>query len=121
MTINNMKEARDAYLILHLLGGKLNKNVENGMKRSVRKFSQMESNKKIISEESDGSSYVSLVKMDVPMESSIEEVDNYFMENHFMTVFYSQYDCTGRPYTGWYKLVKRSNGWFAYHEVCFDV
>ena len=64
--------------------------------------------------------YVLLVELPEYLET-YEEADEYFMENEYIRPYYTYYDCTGRPFTHWYKLFKRRGRWHAYHSVGFDV
>ena len=53
--------------------------------------------------------------------TSKDEADDYFMENEFIEIIPSQYDCTGRHFTLYYKLGKDSkNRWYAYHHIGID-
>ena len=53
--------------------------------------------------------------------TSKKEADDYFMENEFIEIIPSQYDCTGRLFTSNYKLGKDSkNRWYAYHHISID-
>ena len=54
---------------------------------------------------------------------NMREVEEYFRDNVYMECAPSMYDCTGKAFTGWYKLfMKHSEGsFYAYHSVCMDV
>ena len=52
--------------------------------------------------------------------------DEKTAEEMFMKLYYipcpnGPYDCTGRLFTGWYKIFKRRGRWMVYHRICADV
>lgn len=52
--------------------------------------------------------------------------DEKTAEEMFMKLYYipcpnGPYDCTGRLFTGWYKIFKRRGRWMVYHRICVDV
>ena len=49
-----------------------------------------------------------------------EQAEAYFNDNIRIPHIYSCYDCTGRLFTGWYKLVYRRGAWFVYHCINCD-
>lgn len=50
-----------------------------------------------------------------------EEVEEWFEETNVLVARPSLYDCTGQPFTSWYKVVERREKFFVYHCVGFDV
>lgn len=64
--------------------------------------------------------YVELLS--IPEVFDTEEDAADFFE-HFIWIESpnSPYDCTGRAFTNWYKLVRRRGQFWAYHSVGFDV
>lgn len=61
-------------------------------------------------------------KITLPEEIETEEEAKEFVENMIWIDFTaSPYDCTGRPFSNWYKLFCRNGHWMAYHSVSYDV
>lgn len=123
--IRNSKNLRDAFKIVHFFK-------ENGqgtlptiidVKREIRAYLGEEADsrlyRRIIKEESDY--YVELITLGEDDGETEAEAEAYFRETEFIPVTYSAYDCTGRPFTCWYKIFKRRGLWMAYHCVGFDV
>lgn len=54
-------------------------------------------------------------------DESMEDAIEWFKSECYIRPTYSAYDCTGRPFTNWYKVFRRLGHWFAYHSVAFDV
>ena len=50
-----------------------------------------------------------------------EYASKFFHQYVYMEPDNSMYDCTGKAFTGWYKLFKRNGRYCAYHMVCMDV
>ena len=92
-------------------------------KRELRKFlrdqEEQSAGRRIVKDNGfDG--YLLLMELPECLET-YEEADEYFRENEYIRPYYTYYDCTGRPFTSWYKLFLRHGRWYAYHSVCFDV
>lgn len=87
------------------------------LKQSIRDYNRRKENRdrRIITGDYDG--YIELVN--VPQ--NITDIDAWFDENERLICRPSQYDCTGQPFTMWYRPVKRGGRWFVYHKVGFDV
>lgn len=67
----------------------------------------------------DGDGYVE--KITLPEQIETEEVAKEFMEDMiWIEPYYTYYDCTGRPFSNWYKLFCRNGHWMAYHSVSYD-
>ena len=64
--------------------------------------------------------YVELVTIP-PEFTNMTDADDFFREFIYMDCRPSMYDCTGQPFTSWYKLFKRRGQFYAYHRVSFDV
>lgn len=52
---------------------------------------------------------------------SFELAEEYFKAYEYRRCRPSIYDCTGQSFTIWYKIIKRSNKFYAYHCIGFDV
>lgn len=44
-----------------------------------------------------------------------------FKKNYYLEAPGGIYDCTGKAFTGWYKIFKRRGRWMVYHRICVDV
>lgn len=64
--------------------------------------------------------YIELVSIPAVFET-VSEADEFFRDFIYLRAYLSVYDCTGKPFTGWYKLFKRNNQFYAYHRIAFDV
>ena len=53
--------------------------------------------------------------------TTMDEAEEYFTDFVKIDCYPSAYDCTGRPFTSWYKLFQRGDKFYAYHRVSFDV
>ena len=64
--------------------------------------------------------YIELVRLPDDF-ASVDEAESFF--ERFMTYRPTPcaYDCTGRAFTAWYKVFKRSGGFWCYHCVGMDV
>lgn len=50
-----------------------------------------------------------------------ESAEEFFKEWLYIEPYRSAYDCTGKPFTSWYKIFERNGQFYAYHSVSFDV
>ena len=50
-----------------------------------------------------------------------EDVNKYVREHYTIDPWYSDYDCTGRPFTSWWSIFKVQGKWVAYVCTCRDV
>ena len=64
--------------------------------------------------------YIELISIPAVFET-VSEADEFFRDFIYLRAYPSVYDCTGKPFTGWYKLFKRNNQFYAYHRIEFDV
>lgn len=90
-------------------------------KREIRDYlKRQESNESKIIKEYGINGYIVLVNL--PNElNTMEEAMDYFERNEKISCPNSIYDCTGYPFTSWYKIFKRRNRFMAYHRISFDV
>lgn len=95
------------------------------LKRSIREYNRQQDenmeNRRIVKSNDDGSGYIELRRLPVSAISDAESVNEYFRACYVIPEFNSQYDCTGKPFTVWYKLFIRYDYWYAYHYIGFDV
>ena len=64
--------------------------------------------------------YVELIRFPEGFDTE-ESAKDFFKEFIEVECLRSAYDCTGQPFTGWYKLFRRHGRFHAYHCVCYDV
>lgn len=131
MDISNSRELRIKYETLRMYENevlcrisdperiaKLQRHIRE-IKRDIRNYHHRKDNKHIIKNEgTDG--FIELIELPgfIKAENQAEE---YFDEYHYIPPFYSLYDCTGRPFTYWHKVIKRRGKYFIYHKIAFDV
>ena len=123
MIIRNKEDLRLAYELLNEWKewglGDGQKAME--LKKRIRSYLHLPHSSRIIRDYGiDG--YISLMQLPEFLDSeSMEEVVEWFESECYIEPTYSAYDCTGRPFTNWYKVFRRLGHWFAYHSVSFDV
>lgn len=89
------------------------------LKLAIREFEKRNRESKIVSDCGiDG--YVELVELPYYI-TDVEDAEEYFRENIYIEPYRSMYDCTGKPFTAWYRLFRRHGKYMAYHRVAFDV
>lgn len=91
------------------------------LKRNIRKFYKSfdESDTLVMCQESDG--YVEKIEIPEKFTKDKESMKKWFNEYIRIEPYYSAYDCTGRPFTGWYRFAKLHGQWYCYHKVDYDV
>ena len=123
--IRNSKNLRDAFKIVHFFK-------ENGQDRLKAIIDVKREIRAYLGEESDNDIYCKVIKSDYDYYVELltlgdddgvteTEAEDYFRETYFIPVYHSQYDCTGKPFTCWYKIFKRRGLWMAYHCVGINV
>lgn len=70
--------------------------------------------------------YTELVSIPEVFTTLADDGDDPDAESFFKSFIYieprpSAFDCTGRPFTSYYKLFRRRGQFWAYHQVCYDV
>lgn len=124
--IRNGKDLRRAYQIVRFFKNNDQDTLPTviNIKREIRAY---------LGEEADSSLYLRIIKEDFDYyvelltlgdddgETTETDAEAYFRETEFIPMTYSAYDCTGRPFTCWYKVFKRRGLWMAYHCVGIDV
>ena len=53
--------------------------------------------------------------------ASRDAAEAYFDDAMYIPEPRSMYDCTGRPFTVWHKIICRNGRYWCYHHVAFDV
>ena len=117
-----MKDIKIGYEYINLANAR-HKDVKSmrDFKRALRGYLREtdDYDRRIIKGESDY--YVELITLGDDDGVTETEAEDYFRETYFIPVYHSQYDCTGKPFTCWYKIFKRRGLWMAYHCVGIDV
>lgn len=127
--IKNDQDLRITYELLHILDDNAAQ-VDNPdkltqyiieTKRAIRRYTNRETGYegRIIKDYGvDG--YLALERLPADIRDLTEAI-NFF--ERFMTYKCrpSAYDCTGQAMTNWFKVFPRSDGFYAYHSVGFDV
>ena len=123
MNIRSSSDLRLAYELLTIFkdAGKAYSVKADEMKRQIRSYNSLQYSSRIVCDDGiDG--YVELIQVPYCFDSfSKEEVENWFDDNCTYGPIHSAYDCTGRPFTSWFKVFRRQGHWFVYHSVGFDV
>ena len=50
-----------------------------------------------------------------------DDAEDHFMNNYYIPRPYSQYDCTGKPFTYWHKFVYIGDNLHILHHVTLDI
>lgn len=90
------------------------------MRRYLRQKAKAMPNERRIIKDYGIDGFISLERLPDDFKD-VEEAREFF--ERFMTYEYrpSMYDCTGQRSTNWFKVIKRNNGYYAYHSVGVDV
>lgn len=89
------------------------------LKRDIRKFYKRPAVEGLIVKDYGIDGGIMLIPL--PEDLTANNVDDYFMSRCYIHPTHSFHDCTGRPFTNWYKIIKRHGRYYAYHCVLFDV
>ena len=89
------------------------------IKQAIRSYSQRETTERLVkSYDADG--YIVLVTL--PAHIRDEDAATAYFEEHMRIIAYpSLYDCTGRAFTCWYRIVERRDRFYVYHRIAYDV
>lgn len=124
MIVRNKDDLRVAYLLLGIYAeiGKGDAPKVAETKRQIRAFNNRPDAASVIVRDNGIDGYIALQQLPAFTDSyTIEEAQKYFEEVEVIEPTYSLYDCTGIPFTSWFKVFRRRGHWFAYHSVGFDV
>ena len=67
-----------------------------------------------------------IVLFELPSEINSVKIDSFELAKEYFEAYEyrrcrpSMYDCTGQSFTIWYKIIKRNNKFYAYHQIGFD-
>lgn len=121
ITIKTKSDLKFAFYVLHTaekLPG--NEKVVDDFKRAIRRYYHKPVSETRIVKEYGIDGYITLL----PLPEYLKTIDGareYFEDVEYIQPFPSAYDCTGRPFTSWYKVFQRGGRFWAYHAVSFDV
>ena len=122
--INNSRELRVAYEVLMEIESLKAKKTEKiyDLKRRIRDFlRERESELKqwCIKNYGDGTAiFLEELPEHIKTES---EARDWFEYNKYIESPHSAYDCTGKRFTVWFKIVCRRGKYYAYHYIACDV
>lgn len=123
MIIRNDEDLRRAYMLLSTFkeGGKEGHPKVGELKKRIRSYLHLPHCSRVIRDDGiDG--YVELMQLPEFLDSETkEEAAEWFEKECYIEPTRSAHDCTGKPFTNWYKVFRRRGHWFAYHSVGFDV
>lgn len=90
------------------------------LKRNIRQYvSKPASDRRIVKDYGiDGA----IILYPLPIEiQTVEEANTFFRCEEYMGRPRSGFDCTGRPFTSWYKIFRRRDRYWVYHGVALDI
>lgn len=123
MIIRNDEHLRLDYMLLSIFeeGSKEGHLKAVELKKRIRSYQHLPHCSRVIRDDGiDG--YVELMQLPEFLDSeSKEEATEWFEKECYIEPTRFAYDCTGKPFTNWYKVFRRRGRWFAYHSVGFDV
>lgn len=124
--VRNYDDVKWKLTVIHMAEGhptEYNKKVVKACKKEVRKFYKRvcaPKNHWTIKDEGDAST--ELIKLpDSCSNFTYGQIYQYFDDYFSIPAPNSPYDCTGRPFTVWFKPVFRRGSWYVYHRINFDV
>ena len=90
------------------------------LKHEVRRYTKQEDTKRKVIKEYGIDGFIELI--DLPEEvTTLSEAAQYFLENIKIECSPTCYGCTGKLFTGWFKVFRRNDRYIIYHMVCRDV
>lgn len=90
------------------------------MKRTIRAYLKKPDDGRRIVRDDGIDGYVLLLPLPAFIQDMAQAVE-WFGSEEYIQPTYSAYDCTGRPFTNWFKIFWRRDGFWAYHSVGFNV
>lgn len=121
MIITNNRELKNAYILLRFFK-ELKPDKLDALKRDIRQYYKTQNKRNRLVRDNGIDGFVELIEMPRHTDDCSEtEIENIFNEYFKIDFVNSPYDCSGRPFTSWFKPCKRNGKWFIYHSVCFDV
>ena len=96
---------------------------EISIKKEIRRYNKAEREDIIgtIVKDNGIDGYISLETLPDQLSwLDIKDVNAWFKEHRAYPDNHYMYDCTGRPFTNWFKCFRRRGHWMAYHSVGYD-
>ena len=126
LSIQNQEELRRAYSFLRMCQEPpetpRRAALVPELKKDIREYQRKHfMNKKRESRVVKGDWDWAIVLEELGQFDSKQEADDYFKREEFLECPNSQYDCTGKLFTAWYKIFQRRGLYYAYHMVRMDV
>ena len=124
MKITTADDLRASYELVRMFGNKYrDHHYVITLKKEIREYLGEEADSRLYRRiiKSDSDYCVELLTLGEDTGETETEAEDYFRETEFIPTPHSVYDCTGKPFTCWYKVFKRRGLWMAYHCVGFDV
>lgn len=109
------KDLKEAYRMMKYLP-----HLSDVYKRDIRAYNNREPQERYIVKDNgiDG------IIVRYPLPERIKDMEtavSYFEEQEFIDRPDSPYDCTGKIFTSWYKIVNKRGRFWAYHSIGMDV
>lgn len=76
---------------------------------------------KCVKQYDDGNIIILMPMLEASFNLSKDEVERLFEDKYEIPIPNSPYDCTGQPFTSWFKVIKRRGLWWVYHAIAYDV
>ena len=127
--ITNQSELHMAYWLLRyyrsldvskLSGADLFDEHVKEVKREIRRYTHAPVCENVLLEDWGIDGYTVLEPLPAHI-ANLGDAEAYFANNLFIPETNSMYDCTGRPFTVWHKIICRNGRYWCYHHVAFDV
>lgn len=91
----------------------------DSIKRNIRKYyHRPASDRRYINADMDGA--IAIIEFPLSADVSEEDAEEYFLENEYIEMIHSPFDCTGRSFSMWHKLARRHGHWICYHRIGVD-
>ena len=123
MTVKNIKDLKVAYILLNFFatnGVDPNTDSVKSLKREIRSFTNKPASEEKLVKDYGVDGAVVLFPLPARLDSMEAAVD-YFMDCEYIHSPNSAYDCTGRCFTSWFKIVEKNGRFWAYHSIARDV
>lgn len=75
---------------------------------------------KCVKQYDDGEVIVLMPILEASFNLPKDEVERLFEDKYEIRIPNSPYDCTGQPFTSWFKVIKRRGLWWVYHAIAYD-
>lgn len=120
MKIKNYDDLRLAYILLDLAKERRKDDRIITLKREIRTFCNAPLSEKRVIKDDGIDGYIVLFPFADDIQTA-EEAKEIFEAYYYIEKTYSYYDCTGKAFTSWYKIIEKNGRFWAYHAIGFDV